>query len=221
MPRPHCLTRRCKPAYCGVRNIVGVRLLRRRIEPGKQQQAGEKAADMRLPGDHLVVADAGHRQRAEPEQNIDAEPHRRRRRARADRAARREAGSPARDSRCRRRCARKLSGPPRWNAKRIAAAMVPEIAAEAPITGTCSPACVARCNAAPAAAVTAKNARNRTAPNRRATALPNGSSHTALTPRCVQSAWMQRIGDEGPQLRAEAARQARRRARSTCRSAPG
>ena len=72
----------------------------------------------------------------------------------------------------------------------MAAAMVPEIAADAPIIGNCSPAWVTRCIAAPAAAVTAKNAMNRSAPNRRATALPNGSNHTALTPRWVQSAWI-------------------------------
>ncbi len=47
------------------------------------------------------------------------------------------------------------------DAKRIAAAIVPEIAADAPIIGNCSPAWVARCKAAPAAAVTAKNAKKR------------------------------------------------------------
>ena len=59
----------------------------------------------------------------------------------------------------------KPSGPPSSNAKRTAAAMAPEIAAEAPTSGASSPGCVSRCTSAPAAAVTAKNARNRTGRN--------------------------------------------------------
>ena len=65
--------------------------------------------------------------------------------------------------------------------------MKPEIDAEAPIIGDSAPAWVARCMAAPAAAVTAKNNRKRTAPKRRATALPNGSSQITLTARCMTS----------------------------------
>jgi hypothetical protein len=72
----------------------------------------------------------------------------------------------------------------------MAPAMVPEIAAEAPITALFSPACVSRCASAPAAAVTAKKARNRGVPKRRATALPNGRNQIELTMRCVQLPWM-------------------------------
>lgn len=44
-----------------------------RIEQAEQEQAGGKAADMRLPGDRLLLA--GERDRAEPEQQIHAKPH--------------------------------------------------------------------------------------------------------------------------------------------------
>ena len=37
-----------------------------------------------------------------------------------------------------------LSGPPRWNANRIAAAIAPDTEADAPIIGNCEPALVAR-----------------------------------------------------------------------------
>ena len=43
-----------------------------RIEPGKQQQAGEKSADMRLPRHRLIVT--ADRQRDEPEHDVHAEP---------------------------------------------------------------------------------------------------------------------------------------------------
>src|SRR5262249_53558677 len=51
-----------------------VELLRRGdgIEQRKQQQAGEEAADMRLPGDLLIKAHQ--RGGAEPEQEVEAEP---------------------------------------------------------------------------------------------------------------------------------------------------
>jgi hypothetical protein len=40
--------------------IIESRIIRHRVEPGKQQQAGEKAADMRLPGHRLIGADDRH-----------------------------------------------------------------------------------------------------------------------------------------------------------------
>src|SRR5258705_5868022 len=48
-----------------------------RIEQREQDEAGEKAADMRLPRDRLF--DAGDRERAQTEQDIDAEPGRQKR----------------------------------------------------------------------------------------------------------------------------------------------
>jgi hypothetical protein len=65
----------------------------------------------------------------------------------------------------------------------MAAAMHPEIAAEAPIIGCRSPTWVTRCAMAPAAAVTTQKPRKRNVPNRRAIGEPNASSHTPLTER--------------------------------------
>src|ERR1035437_8754081 len=56
--------------------IVELLQIGRGIEPGKQNQAAEKAADMRLPDDHLVRLAAGRRKRPQSEQNINSEPHR-------------------------------------------------------------------------------------------------------------------------------------------------
>jgi hypothetical protein len=36
--------------------IIELRKIVFRVEPGKQQQPGEEAADMRLPGDRLIAA---------------------------------------------------------------------------------------------------------------------------------------------------------------------
>ena len=63
----------------------------------------------------------------------------------------------------------------------------PEIDADAPTIHTFT-GMGRRCKAAPAAAVTAKNAMKRQAPNRRATGVPKASSHIELKPRCMQSA---------------------------------
>src|SRR6202166_3158541 len=71
---------------------------------------------------------------------------------------------------------------PLTKAKRIAAAMVPDTDAEAPIIGATACSWVTKCASAPAAAVTAINVKNLTAPNRRASALPNGNSHSTLNP---------------------------------------
>src|SRR5262249_41929020 len=54
--------------------ILELRKMRRRIEPGKQQQPRKEAADMRLPRYGMLAA--GNRQRPQSEQNIDTEPHR-------------------------------------------------------------------------------------------------------------------------------------------------
>ena len=91
--------------------------------------------------------------------------------------------------------------------KRIAAAIVPEMAAEAPIIGNCSPACVAKCSAAPAAAVTAKNARKRTVPKRRAIALPKGKSQIELTKKMRPVRVNEGVGHEGPHVPPTATRQ--------------
>src|SRR6202163_4091608 len=82
------------------------------------------------------------------------------------------------------------SAPPRLNdrklpctkAKRIAAAIVPDTDAEAPIIGATACSWVTRCASAPATAVTAMNAKNLAAPKRRASALPKGNSHSTLKP---------------------------------------
>ena len=52
----------------------------------------------------------------------------------------------------------------------------------APIIGAIACSWVTRCATAPAAAVTAMNTKNLTAPKRRASALPNGNSHSTLKP---------------------------------------
>ena len=64
----------------------------------------------------------------------------------------------------------------------MAAAIAPDTDAEAPIIGAIACSWVTRCASAPAAAVTAMKTKNLTAPNRRASALPNGSSHSTLKP---------------------------------------
>src|ERR1700712_2777501 len=71
---------------------------------------------------------------------------------------------------------------PCTKANRIAAAMVPDTDADAPIIGATACSWVNRCTNAPAAAVTAMNTKNWKAPTRRASALPNGSSHKTLNP---------------------------------------
>ena len=84
-----------------------------------------------------------------------------------------------------RRNERKL---PCTKAKRSAAAMVPDTEADAPIIGAIACSWVTRCASAPAAAVTAMKMKNRVAPKRRASALPNGSSHSTLKPRWLRLA---------------------------------
>src|SRR5260370_3779097 len=71
---------------------------------------------------------------------------------------------------------------PCTKAKRMAAAIVPDTEAEAPIIGATARPWVTRWATAPAAAATPLNTKNRIAPNRRASALPNGSSHSPLKP---------------------------------------
>src|ERR1700738_4812973 len=71
---------------------------------------------------------------------------------------------------------------PCTKANRIAAAIVPDTDAEAPIIGATACSWVTRCASAPAAAVAAMNAKNLMAPKRRASALPNGSSQSTLQP---------------------------------------
>src|SRR4030088_185507 len=77
---------------------------------------------------------------------------------------------------------------PCTNANRIAAAIVPDTDADAPIMGANACSWVTTCASAPAAAVTAMNAKNLIAPNRRASALPNGSSQSTLKPRWLRLA---------------------------------
>ena len=50
--------------------IIELRKIVFRVEPGKQQQPREEAADVCLPGNRLVAA--SNRKRAEPEQQVDA-----------------------------------------------------------------------------------------------------------------------------------------------------
>src|SRR5258708_10243368 len=69
---------------------------------------------------------------------------------------------------------------PLTKAKRIAAAMVPDTDAEAPIIGATACSWVTRCASAPAAAVTARNRKNRIAPKRRASDLPNANTQSTL-----------------------------------------
>ena len=68
---------------------------------------------------------------------------------------------------------------------RAAAAISPESAAEAPISGEKSIGSAAQCASAPATAVIAKNARNRPEPKRRATGGPKAISQIELTTTCV------------------------------------
>ena len=135
---------------------------------------------MRLPGDAGAV-DAD-RDRADAEDDVDAEPDARESRARGRLRNARvsdSAGTLAAASASPRLNDRKL---PCTKAKRIAAAMVPDTDAEAPIIGATACSWVMRCASAPAAAVTAMNRKNLIAPNRRASALPNGNSHSTLKP---------------------------------------
>ncbi len=104
--------------------------------------------------------------------------------------------------------AQHVQRPPRWNAKRMAAAIAPEIAAEAPIIGNCSPGCVARCKSRPAGRPSPRRRRESAA--RRSAAPPRcrrAAAHTALTPKWSPVGMDQRIGDEGPDLGAETALQ--------------
>src|SRR5207302_6993441 len=71
---------------------------------------------------------------------------------------------------------------PLTKANRIAAAIVPDTEADAPIIGATACSWVTRWASAPAAAVTAMKMKNRIAPKRRASALPNGNSHSTLKP---------------------------------------
>src|SRR6266403_4448989 len=71
---------------------------------------------------------------------------------------------------------------PFTKAKRVAAAIVPDTDAEAPIIGATACSWVRRCASAPAAAVAAMNIKNLIAPKRRASALPNGNNHSTLKP---------------------------------------
>src|SRR5271169_5420470 len=71
---------------------------------------------------------------------------------------------------------------PLTKAKRIAAAIVPDTDADAPIIGATACSWVMRWANAPAAAVTAMKMKNRIAPKRRASALPNGNNHSTLKP---------------------------------------
>ena len=135
---------------------------------------------MRLPGDARAVG--ADRDRADAEDDVDAEPDREKAqhaRRCATRVHSDSAGTFAAASASPRLNDRKL---PCTKAKRIAAAIVPDTDAEAPIIGAIACSWVRRCASAPAAAVTAMNRKNRTAPNRRASALPNGNSHSTLKP---------------------------------------
>ncbi len=80
--------------------IVGLRRARLGIEPGKQQQPGEKAADMGLPSHRLTAA--GDRKRAQSEQKVDAEPDCDKKHNARIGQAHCAAESPVRDTRCRR-----------------------------------------------------------------------------------------------------------------------
>src|SRR5580704_7272803 len=71
---------------------------------------------------------------------------------------------------------------PCTKANRIAAAIVPDTDADAPIIGATACSWVTRWASAPATAVTAMNTKNRIAPKRRASALPNGNNQSTLNP---------------------------------------
>src|ERR1700721_2316579 len=86
---------------------------------------------------------------------------------------------------------------PCTKAKRIAAAIVPDTDAEAPIIGASACSWVTRWASAPATAVTAMNAKNRVAPKRRASALPNGNNHNTLNPIWLRLACS---SEQGPKL---------------------
>ena len=72
---------------------------------------------------------------------------------------------------------------PRTKAKRIAAAIVPDTEAEAPIIGAIACSWVTRCASAPAAAVTAMKRKNLKGPKRRATACRTAAATALLKPR--------------------------------------
>ena len=65
--------------------------------------------------------------------------------------------------------------------KRVAAAISPESAAEAPISGVKSIGKTSQWASAPAIAVRAKKATKRSAPKRRATGGPKATSHTEFS----------------------------------------
>ena len=128
---------------------------RHRIEQRKQQQAREKAADMRLPG-HALRLPPSDRDRADAEDDVDAEPHREEAEHApvAQRAPQRQRRNFCGGIGIPRENDRKL---PCTKAKRIAAAMAPDTEAEAPIIGASACSWVTRWASAPAAAVTAMN----------------------------------------------------------------
>ena len=109
----------------------------------EQQQAGDEAADMRLPGDGGRLRTD--RDRADAEHDVDAEPYGENASTRGWRSACNSgsAGTSAAASASPRRNDRKL---PRPNAKRIEAAIAPDTAADAPIIG--ARAHVSKCAAA-------------------------------------------------------------------------
>ena len=90
------------------------------------------------------------------------------------------------------------SGPPRWNANRIAPAITPDTAADAPIIGSSSPKWVSEMQGAPATAVTAKKPRKRSVPNRRATARGKRQEPDRIHRQVKDIAMKERVGDEGP-----------------------
>ena len=153
------------------------------VEPGKQQQPDDEAADVGLPGDGRV-GDA-ERRGGEPEQEVRREPDEEEHRGAAvsqqlgDALPRPLMGfaDPARAGR-RVPCGAKT--------KRAAAAIQPEIAAEAPTIGATLKGSVTTWAAAPATAQAAPRRRKRQAPQRRATGVPKAASQTAFRSTCPQ-----------------------------------
>ena len=210
----------CAAAFqCGIAPNLAASFSERRIEPGKQEQAGEEPADMRLPGHRLARSAAAKVKPAPnrilmPNQTIKKTEHARIGEHEEKRNRRHAIGILRAVTRGR------LSGPPRWKAKRIAPAMVPEIAADAPITAAVVAAMREqmqhRAGRRGDGEECEKTQRTETARDRAAERQEPDDIDAEMNPVGVN----QRVGDEGPELGAPAAGQNIDRTTTCCRSAP-
>ena len=161
---------------------------------------------MRLPGNRLVAA--GNRKRAEPEQQVDAEPGREEKQhagiaQHTAQRNRRNAVGAFIGTRATIRAALRAEKQNAWP--------LPSLRRSPPTRRSSE---IVRRHAWPDATPLPppqspqETTRKRIAPKRRATALPKGSSHTALTPKMCPVGVNESVGDKRPDIRAAAGQRA-------------